>query len=145
MGWSRDLRSGLFTFGLSLLVIGDSIRVGIGTVRVPDSGFISFGVGLVMCGLSIALICRGWKVRETMKPHAPRAILALASLFVYSFVLNVLGFIVATFSLVAVLFHLGRPRRWWLLIAMSALVTILAYVVFGVLLGVYFQRGILGI
>ena len=43
------------------------------------------------------------------------------------------------------LFHLGQPRRWWLLIAMSILVTILVYVIFGVLLGVYFPRGFLGI
>ena len=145
MGWSRELRSGLFSLGLSLLVIWDSLRVGIGTFHVPGSGFISFGVGLAMCGLSITLVCRGWKVREVMKPHARRAVLALTALFVYSLILSVLGFVVTTFLLVAILFHIGQPRRWWLLIVLSALVTMLAYVVFGVLLGVHFPRGFLGI
>jgi hypothetical protein len=72
-------------------------------------------------------------------------ILALASLFVYSLVLETLGFVVATFFLVGILFHLGQPRRWWVLIGMSVLVTSIAYLLFGVLLHVYFPKGFLGI
>ena len=51
----------------------------------------------------------------------------------------------ATFLLVAVLFRLGEARRWWVVIGMSALVTLLSYLIFGRLLHVYFPRGILGI
>jgi hypothetical protein len=140
-----ELRSGIFFFLLSLLVMGESLRVELGTFMEPGSGFLTFGMGLVMCALSVVLIWRGWGVRESQVPHARRVVLALASLFVYSLVLNILGFVVATFFLVAVLFHLGQSRQWWLVIGMSALVTFMAYLIFGVFLHVYFPVGFLGI
>jgi len=141
----RELRSGLFFFGLSLFVLRESLRVGLGTLKVPGSGFFSFCAGLILSGLSLVLIYRGWGVRESLKSHSGRVILALISLFAYSLVLNTLGFVVATFFLVGILFQLGEPRRWWSLLGMSALVTFLAYFVFGILLHVYFPRGFLGI
>jgi hypothetical protein len=140
-----ELRSGIFFFVLSLLVMGESLRVELGTFMEPGSGFLTFGMGLVICALSVVLIWRGWGVRESQVPHARRVVLALASLFVYSLVLNILGFVVATFFLVAVLFQLGQSRQWWLVIGMSALVTFMAYLIFGVFLHVYFPIGFLGI
>jgi hypothetical protein len=141
----NELRSGFFFFGLSLVLMWESIRVELGTFMQPGSGFLSFGVGLALCALSIVLIVRGWNIRMAQKPHSLRVILAVTSLFIYSLVLNVLGFVVATFFLVGVLFHLGQPRPWWHLIGMSAVVTFVAYLVFGVFLHVYFPRGFLGI
>jgi hypothetical protein len=145
MFMSRELKSGLFFFGLSLLVLWESLRVELGTFVEPGSGFLTFGTGTALCVLSIVLIYRGWKVREPHKAFSHRVALALASLFVYSLVLSYLGFVVATFFLVSVLFYLGQPRKWWLLLGMSALVSLVAYLVFGVILHVYFPRGFLGI
>jgi hypothetical protein len=142
---SREVRSGIFFFGLSLLILWESLRVELGSFVEPGSGFLTFGTGMALCVLSIVLICRGWKIREPHKPFSRRVALALAALFVYSLVLSYLGFVVATFFLVGVLFYLGQPRKWWLLIGMSALVSLVAYVVFGVILHVYFPRGFLGI
>ncbi len=140
-----ELRSGLFFFGLSLFVLWESLRVGLGTPKEPGSGFLSFCAGLVLAFLSIVLVVRGWGLRESLKAHSHRVILALVSLFAYSLLLDKLGFIVATFFLVGILFRLGKPRRWWSLLGMSALLTFLAYLVFGVLLHVYFPRSFLGI
>ena len=141
----RELRSGFFFLGLSLLLMWESLRVELGTFLQPGSGFVTFGVGLALCALSVALICRGWKVRGSQKSHSRRVILALVSLFIYSLVLDTLGFVVATFFLVGILFQSGQPRRWWWLIGTSAMVTFLAYLIFGVFLHVYFPRGFLGI
>ena len=141
----RELRSGLFFLGLSLVLMWESLRVELGTFLEPGSGFLSFGVGLALCVLSIALIYRGWRVQEPQEPHPRRVLFALASLYIYSLVLNPLGFVVATFFLVGILFHLGQPRRWWWLIGMSGIVTFLAYLIFGVFLRVYFPKGFLGI
>jgi hypothetical protein len=140
-----ELRSGFFFFGLSLFVLWESLRVGLGTPREPGSGFLSFCAGLVLAFLSMVLIIRGWGLRESLKAHSRRVILALVSLFVYSLVMEPVGFILATFFLVGILFRLGEPRRWWVLLGISALVTFLAYLVFGVLLHVYFPRSFLGI
>ena len=140
-----DLRSGLFFFGLSLFVIWESLRVGLGTLKEPGSGFISFCAGVILSALSLALIHRGWGIQGILKSHSRRVILALVSLFVYSLILNTLGFIVATFLLVGLLFRLGERRPWWALLGMSVLVTLLSYLVFGIFLHVYFPRSFLGI
>jgi hypothetical protein len=142
---SRELKSGFFFLGISLLCLWESLRVELGTFMEPGSGFLSFGVGLALLGLSVVLIRRGWGVREQQKTHSVRALLALASLFAYSLVLDRLGFLISTFFLVAVLFQLGQSRRWWWLIGVSASVTCLTYLIFGTFLGVYFPRGILGL
>lgn len=141
----RTLRSGLFFFGLSLFVMWESLRVGLGTLHKPGSGFLSFCTAVAMAALSLVLIRDGWGVRESQKALSRRVILALISLFVYSLVFNTLGFIVATFFLVGVFFRLGQGRRWWVLLGMSLSVAVLSYLIFGVLLHVYFPRGFLGI
>ena len=141
----RELRSGLFFFGLSLLVLWESFRVKLGTLKEPGSGFLSLCAGLGMGALSLVLIYRGWRVREPGKPHSHRVTFALISLFIYSFVLDSVGFVVATFFLVGILLRLGQPRPWWFLIGISALVTFMSYLIFGVFLHVYFPRGFLGI
>ena len=141
----RDLKSGVFFLALSLLVIRESLRVELGTFKEPGSGMLSFFGGLALCALSVALIYRGWGVRETQKPHSLRVVLALISLFAYALLLDTLGFIVATFLLVGILLRLGQPRPWWVLVGVSALSTFLAYLIFGVFLHVYFPRGLLGI
>lgn len=141
----RELKGGIFFLAVSLLVMVESIRVELGTFREPGAGFLSFWVGTILCVLSLVLIYRGFRVRETQVPHARRVILALAALFAYSFALSRAGFVTATFFLVMILFQLGQSRRWWWLLGMSGLVTFLAYFIFGVLLHVYFPRGILGI
>jgi len=98
-----------------------------------------------MAVLSLLLIFQSWKLQEPKKQLPMRVVLVLAALYVYSLLLNILGFIVATFSLVAFLFHVGEPRRWYVTIGMSALVSLFVYVVFSRLLQVYFPQGILGI
>ncbi len=140
-----ELRSGLFFLGLSLFVSWESLRLGLGTPKVPGAGFLSFCVGIALSVLSVVLIIRGWGIRESLKAHSRRVILALVSLFVYSLIMERVGFIAATFFLVGILFRLGEPRRWWALLGMSLLVTFLAYFVFGVLLHVYFPQSFLGI
>ncbi|MFC1815537.1 tripartite tricarboxylate transporter TctB family protein [Thermodesulfobacteriota bacterium] len=139
------LGSGFFFFGLSLFVLWESLRLGLGTLMKPGSGFFSFCAGVILSVLSLVVIYRGWGVRESLTAHSRRVILVLLSLFVYSLVLNTLGFVVSTFFLVGILFQIGESRRWWTLLIMSVLVTSLAYLIFGVLLNVYFPRGFVGI
>jgi putative tricarboxylic transport membrane protein len=141
----RALRSGLFFFGFSLFVIGESLRVGLGTLHKPGSGFLSFCTGVALASLSLVLIRTGWGIRESRKALSRRVILALVSLFVYSLVFDTLGFIVATFFLAGIFFRLGQSRPWWVLLGMSSFVAFSSYLIFGVLLHVYFPRGFLGI
>ena len=138
-----NLKSGVFLLGLSLFVLWESLRAGFGTVRQPGSGFLTFCVGLLLAGLSLVLIKRGFGVKEQKLLHSRKVLLALVSLFAYSLLLRKLGFIIATFVLVLVLFRLPQKRRWWVLVGMSALTAGLAYLLFGVVLQVYLPQGIL--
>jgi len=141
----RDVRSGLFLLGLSLFTLWESLRVGLGTLKKPGSGFFPFCSGIALLVFALVIVGRGWGPGESQKTSYRRVALALASLFIYSLVLNTLGFIVATFLLAGVLFRLGEPRPWWVLVTISALLSLLVYGVFGVLLHVSFPRGFLGI
>jgi putative tricarboxylic transport membrane protein len=141
----RELRSGIFFLGLSLFVLWESLRVGLGTLKEPGSGFLSLCGGIALAGFSIVLIVRGGGLRESLRGHSGRIIFAIISLFVYSLVMEFIGFYLATFSLVAILLQIGQRRRWGILLGMSAMLTFLAYLVFGVLLRVYFPIGFLGI
>jgi putative tricarboxylic transport membrane protein len=142
---TRKIGSGLFFLGLSLFILRESFRVGLGTAREPGSGFIPLCTGLILFFLSLALIHHDWKVLSPSKKLPVRVVLALAALFAYSLALETLGFPLATFILVAVLFRIGEARRWWVIILMSLLATSVAYLVFHNLLNVYFPRGILGV
>jgi putative tricarboxylic transport membrane protein len=142
---SRDLKSGLLFLIISLIVLYESLRIGLGALSKPGSGFLTFCAGIVLMGLSFYMIHRGWSVREARITHSRKVILALGVLIVYSFVLDALGFIVATFLAVAALFGLQTSRPWWAILGISALVTLLAYLVFGILLQVFFPPGFLGI
>jgi putative tricarboxylic transport membrane protein len=139
----RELKSGVFLFGLSILALWESLRAGLGTLKEPGSGFLSFCAGVALAIFSLVLICRGWGNREKLDPHSRRVLLAMFTLFVYSLVLEILGFLIATFLLVAILLQIGESRRWWIQLGMSALITFLVYLVFGILLHVYFPQGFL--
>jgi hypothetical protein len=139
----RELRSGIFFLGLALFVMWESLRVGLGTLREPGSGFLSFCAGALLFAFSWVHICRGWRIREEKIPLSRRVVLALVLIFAYGLVLNTLGFIVATFFFLVILFRLGEPRPWWFLLGASTLTTFLFYLVFGILLHVYFPRGYL--
>ncbi len=141
----RDIVSGFFFFCFSLFILWESLQLDLGTLQEPGSGFLSFCAGVILTALSLTLIRKGWGIREAREAYSRRVVLALVSIIVYSLVLESLGFIMATFFLVGIFFHLGEPRRWWVLLGMSGLVTFLVYLVFGILLQVPLPQGFLGI
>lgn len=142
----KDIKSGIFFLIISLIIIYESIRVELGTFLSPGSGFLSFGIGIVLGGLSIVLILKELRFRlptkKSIRPVSIRVILALISLFIYSLLMEHLGFLIPTFFLVMILFQLGQKRKWLLTIGISLIVTFSAYFIFGSLLHVYFPKGI---
>ncbi len=140
----RDVESGFFFLSFSLFVLWESLQLGLGTFQKPGSGFLSFCVALLLTTLSLKTIRKGWGISEARVAYSRRVVLALVCIIVYSLVLESLGFIIATFFLVGIFFHLGEPRKWWLLLGMSGLLTLLVYLVFSILLEVPLPRGLLG-
>ena len=150
-----DLRSGLFWLALSIAVITESLRMGIGTVQNPGIGFMSFWAGGALAILSLVLLLGAVlkKRKDRNEAAAPRAwrkkvLFVLSALVVYAVIMPVAGYLISTFLLMTFLYWFTDPTgmRWffWCLI-LSLLTTAGSYYVFSVLLNCQFPPGMLGI
>jgi hypothetical protein len=146
----RDVASGLFWLGISIFVGTKAIELDIGRFSAPGPGFVLFWSSLLFGVLSIVLLIRSFtgKGGRTLLSDPfrglkwGRALSVIVAIFVYTALLNRVGFLLMTFGLVAILFALGRVNRW-VSISGAVVTVILAYVVFHFGLQVQFPRGIL--
>lgn len=147
-----DRMSGIFWFIFGVIVIIESYRLGLGTLRRPGPGFLFFWAGIFLAILSLVISLKAWAARK--RGGAPESIfggknvtkivLVLASVFLYAFFLERLGFLPVT--LLLFLFLLGAMERkgFVFTIVTSLAVTITAYLIFEILLQSQLPRGMLG-
>jgi putative tricarboxylic transport membrane protein len=150
-----DLKSSLFWLALSIAVVAESLRMGIGTVQNPGMGFMPFWAGGLLAILSLVLLFRAiLKKRRAgieaalAKRWQKKVIFALLALVAYAVIMPVAGYLIGTFLLMTFLYWFADPTgmRWfvWCLI-LSLLTTAISYYVFSVLLNCQFPPGMLGI
>jgi putative tricarboxylic transport membrane protein len=145
-----DVLSGLFLLVVSLVILGGSLQLQVGTFTAPGSGFFPLLTGLVMGIFSILIIAQA---RDTTKmpvrfwaPAANRRGIYLSFLFIlaYALILERLGFIVST-TLFFILFSRYVSGHRWTTAVFFALVTSLAtYFVFNLVLQAPLPQGIIG-
>jgi putative tricarboxylic transport membrane protein len=150
-----DLRSGLFWLLLSIAVITESLRMGIGTVQNPGMGFMSFWAGGLLAILSLGLLVgtilkkrRGGNEAALTGAGRKKALFVLGALVVYAVIMPVVGYLIGTFLLMTFLYWFADPTgmRWFLwCLVLSFLTTAVSYYVFSVLLNCQFPPGVLGI
>jgi putative tricarboxylic transport membrane protein len=127
--------------------------LGMGSLHNPGSGFIFFWVGFIMSGLSLMIVIgaiREKGVKGELKKlvtdiHWKKAVSVLASLVLYAYALERLGFIVTTIALLIFLFKALEPQKWSWAILGAVVSTLAAYGLFHVWLGCQLPRGILGV
>lgn len=145
------LASGLFWLALSIFVLVKAVGLGFGTFSSPGAGFLIFWSSLVLGLLSIVLVvsslvgkAKALSLRDLWKglkwSHAALAILILS---LYAFILPRLGFLLASFVLMTLLFSMRHPKYWVNMAAAMVTVT-LSYAFFHLFLQVPFPRGIFG-
>lgn len=151
------LRADTATAALALAVavfIGvEGYGLGLGRTNNPGSGFILFWVGLAMAALALALLVQSlWPGADAASIGAAfgkgrwgKVIYVVALLIAYTAVLDTLGFVVATFALLVVLFKTVEPQSWRVALAGSALATASAWALFVAWLGTQLPAGLLGI
>ena len=71
--------------------------------------------------------------------------LALGALFAFAFLFEHLGYIITTFLLIAFLLRAIEPQKWWVVILVAFLCSLVSFLVFGLLLNIQLPPGILGI
>ncbi|HEX2965012.1 MAG TPA: tripartite tricarboxylate transporter TctB family protein, partial [Syntrophorhabdaceae bacterium] len=133
-----DRATAIFWIFFSAVVLVQSFRMGVGTLMNPGMGFMACGASGIMALLSIILLFKSFmgsdKPEERVHPFTGilhgRLIGFIISLVAYIFLLPSLGYLVATFLLLACLLLMVGKRKWWLLIIFPALSTLVSYYVF---------------
>jgi hypothetical protein len=147
-----DRGSSLFWLFLSILVLIESLRLGIGTPRNPGMGFMAFGASGLLGILSLTLFLRTFMKRGLSQAGSlfagtlwKRVILVLIALLIYARLMPVAGYLISTFLLMSFLYWIVRGQRWWWVLASSFLTTFISYYLFSKLLNCQFPDGLFGL
>lgn len=146
-----DIIPSIFWMMLSLLTIFLSHKMGLGELHNPGPGLMPFYVSALLfiisfCFLLEYLFKRVYKEKTIREGQSQRGLWKIAivvvSLVAYGLVLEKLGFLIATFTLVIILFKTAGMKRWSFTLMGSVLTVLIAYFLF-TYLGLSFPRGIL--
>jgi putative tricarboxylic transport membrane protein len=130
-----------------------SLRLGFGTLHKPGPGFMPLLTGFLLASLGFLLSLLHIRKRPeekeaeniSLKPFLRKGIYSLAASFLYVFLLDPLGFKVATFLLIFSLLKIMGTRKWVIPLLISFLTVIVSYFIFEVWLRINFPQGILRI
>jgi hypothetical protein len=148
----RDQLSGFFWLALAVFICLISVPIGIGSFRTPGPGFLPFWAGVALGILSIAVVTMGTlkkngagRISHLWKGLAWRKAMAvIVSLFLYTFLLDRVGYLLATSGLLSFLFCLTKRERIWMKIGGAVMTAVVSYQVFGIWLEVQLPKGIFG-
>lgn len=137
----------MIVFGLYIAFEG--YRLKLGTFHEPKPGFLIFWAGIILTGLSIALLIQtflsGGEDKRTLWKGIQwtKVIKLMAALIAFALVFKWMGFFLSTFLLLLFLLKGLEPQRWRVALAVSIITIVLCYLVFGVFLEFRFPAGIL--
>jgi putative tricarboxylic transport membrane protein len=125
---NSELWGGLIGFALGGFVIWSGLKLKLGTINDPGSGFVLFYTGILMClfaaSIIIAALTEGgptfgsrWVDTRWTKP-----LLVIVCLIAFSFALNPLGFLLSSIPLMLLLLRVVDPVRWPLAVPVAVLV-----------------------
>jgi putative tricarboxylic transport membrane protein len=140
----------LFWLALAVPAAMEAYRLHVGSVHAPGAGFLPFYAAILLGVLAVVSLVQD--LREKTGPASElwggvrwgKWIAMVAALFIYVALLERLGFMLATFLLMLVLFRLLEPYRWTTVLLFSLLTMGSAYVFFVVLLDSRLPVGPLG-
>ena len=133
-----DRVSGIFWLCFAVLVIIQSYHLGLGTLHKPGPGFLFFWVNIVLAIMSLIVLIRAWtsKTEEGPQPsifgtqNVGKIILVMVSLFLYSLLMEIIGFIPITLLLFIYLLGIIEKKKWFYTIFVSIVVTVISYLIF---------------
>ena len=125
---NSELWGGLIGLGLGIFVIRSGLKLKLGTINDPGSGYVLFYTGILMCAFAATIIVAAlteggptfgsrWKDARWTKP-----VVVIACLIAFSIALEPLGFLLSSIPLTLLLMRLIDPVRWTLAVPISILV-----------------------
>src|SRR5882762_10655031 len=124
---NSELWGGLIGLALGIFVIRSGIKLKLGTINDPGSGYVLFYTGILMClfaaSIIIASLSEGgptfgsrWENTRWTKP-----LLVIACLTAFAFSLDTFGFLLSSIPLMVLLLRVIDPVRWSLTIPIAIL------------------------
>jgi putative tricarboxylic transport membrane protein len=124
---NSELWGGVLGLALGVFVIWSGLKLKLGTINDPGSGYVLFYTGVLMClfaaSIVVAAVTEGgptfgsrWDGARWTKP-----LVIIASLIAYSIALDQLGFLISTIPLMLLLLRVIDPVRWTLAIPLAVL------------------------
>ena len=124
---NSELWGGLIGLALGIFVVWSGLKLKLGTINDPGSGYVLFYTGLLMClfaaTIIVAAVTEGgptfgsrWKDARWTKP-----LLVIACLTVFAFALDTVGFLLSAIPLLLLLLRVVDPVRWSLAIPIGVL------------------------
>jgi putative tricarboxylic transport membrane protein len=153
--WTTQQFVTLFWVILGAIVAFGSYRLGLGRLLEPGPGLMPCVLGAVMCVLALFKLAgqrradrKSKDAREGNLAGLRRGIGSIAvvcvALFAYAFLLELLGYLIITFVVMAFLLRAAGSTRWLSILTYSAVITLVSYFGFSYL-GTRFPPGLLSI
>jgi putative tricarboxylic transport membrane protein len=125
---NSELWGGLVGLALGVFIIWSGLKLKLGTINDPGSGFVLFYTGILICVFAVTIIVAAvteggptlasrWENARWTKP-----LLVIACLIAFSLALEPLGFLLSAIPLMVLLMRLIDPVRWSLTVPISVLV-----------------------
>jgi len=142
-----DRLSSLFWIALSIAICEEAIRLGPGSMTTPGAGLIPLGCGLFLGILGLSLFLFTFKRKEEEKEVILKKgirwrtlILVLVSITGYSFLIDLMGFLLTTVLWMGFVCRLGKVT-WKGTVLISVITTSLCFILFVHILGIRFPPG----
>lgn len=146
-----DVLSGVGFLALGTAMSVGAVRLTVGTPLSPGPGFYPLVLGVGLGITAVVLIVSGVR-RRHRTPHGdpspstmrPMLVLAVVSLLMYPVLLTYLGYPLATFLFLVLIFRAVEMNEWTVALPLALAFTACAYAVFGYALRIPFPRGLFG-
>jgi len=122
----------------SLLIMIESLRLGLGSINSPGAGLFPFLTSLLLAVLSLLMLSeclKKSKIQGSFSGWSPETnwrnlLLVLISMTIYGLVIDYLGFLLSTFLFLLFLFKIISPLSWVASLIGSFVTIVVSYLVF---------------
>lgn len=145
-----DMLSGLFLLAISLAICIGSLRLQVGTLTEPASGFFPLITGMVLALFSILIIAGAGREKAApvsfwaSEANKKGVYLALLFTLFYIFFLERVGFVLTTILFFMLFSRFVSGHRWRTAVFFGIATSLATYFVFSFLLRAPLPQGIIG-
>jgi putative tricarboxylic transport membrane protein len=147
-----DVTVALILIGLASFILLEAGKLSFGSIRVPQTAFFPVVLATLLLVLSLFLLAQALRSAPTGRGREridaegwSRIGATLVTLVGFALALERLGFLLSTFLLMVLLLRAIEPQAWHKVLAVALATSLVAYAIFGWLLGIPLPAGVIGI